>query len=77
MIITTNLSVDLMVMIAATTPMLIATSIVLIVRNVPLRITILVWMLGLVMDFVMTTTTKLPVNGMVEIAVVLLILLLK
>ena len=39
MIITTNLSVGLMVMIAATTSMLIATSIVTIVQNVPLRIT--------------------------------------
>ena len=39
MIITTNLSVGLMVMIAATTKMLNATSIVTIVQNVPLRIT--------------------------------------
>ena len=39
MIITTNLSVGLMVMIAATTKMLKATSIVTIVPIVPLRIT--------------------------------------
>ena len=42
MIITTNLSVGLMVMIAATTKMLNATSIVTIVPNVPLRITYLI-----------------------------------
>ena len=39
MIITTNLSVGLMVMIAATTKMLTAISIVTIVLNAPLRIT--------------------------------------
>ena len=39
MIITTNLSVGLMVMIAATTKMLNTTSIVTIVPNAPLRIT--------------------------------------
>ena len=39
MIITTNLSVGLMVMIAATTQKLNTTSIVTIVPNVPLRIT--------------------------------------
>ena len=39
MIITTNLIVGLMVMIAATTPMLTAKNIVTIVPNVPLRIT--------------------------------------
>ena len=39
MIITTNLSVGLMVMIAATMPNQTATSIVTIVQNVPLRIT--------------------------------------
>jgi hypothetical protein len=36
----------------------------------------IVWMLGLVMDIVMSITTTLPVIGMVEIAVVLLFLLL-
>ena len=36
----------------------------------------IVWMPGLVMDIVMMQTTKLPVNGMVEIAVTKLMLIL-